>query len=74
MGGIPYGSNNDEIYLTSCEIVGTPEEMPTPAPIVWGTQVPQNTMLMTLSLKGTGKAYVAIRCLKALPLSIVRML
>jgi len=35
---MPYGSNNDEIVLTTCEVVGTPEEMPTPAPIVWGTQ------------------------------------
>ena len=29
---------NEEIVLTSCTVVGTPEEMPEPAPIVWGTQ------------------------------------
>jgi len=35
---MPYGSENDEIELTTCEVVGTPEQFPDPAPIVWGTQ------------------------------------
>ena len=39
VGGIPTGSNNDDITLTSCEIIGSAEEMPEPMPIVWGTQV-----------------------------------
>ena len=39
VGGIPTGSNNEEITLTSCEIVGSAEEMPEPMPVVWGTQV-----------------------------------
>ena len=38
VGGIPTGSRNDQIELTSCKIVGSPEEMPEPVPIVWGTQ------------------------------------
>jgi len=38
VGGIPYGSNNDDIDLTSCEIVGGPEDFPNPTPVVWGTQ------------------------------------
>jgi len=38
VGGIPYGSGNDEITLTTCEIIGTAEEMPEPHPVVWGTQ------------------------------------
>jgi len=38
VGGIPYGSKNNEISLTSCEIIGTPEDFPEPHPVVWGTQ------------------------------------
>jgi len=38
VGGIPYGSLNDEIDLTSCEILGGPEDFPNPHPIVWGNQ------------------------------------
>ena len=39
IGGIAYGSSNEEIALTSCEVVGSAEEMPEPKPVVWGTQV-----------------------------------
>jgi len=38
IGGIPYGSRNDEIELTTCSPVGTPEEVPAPLPLVWGKQ------------------------------------
>jgi len=38
IGGIPYGSKNNEIELTTCSPVGTPEEMPEPMPILWGKQ------------------------------------
>jgi len=38
VGGIPTGSRNDQIELTSCTIVGAPDEMPEPVPIQWGTQ------------------------------------
>jgi len=38
VGGIPYGSENTQISLTSCSIVGGPEDFPEPHPIVWGTQ------------------------------------
>jgi len=37
VGGIPTGSKNDEITLTTCSIVETPEDY-SPHPIVWGTQ------------------------------------
>ena len=47
VGGIAYGSLNDEIALTSCEVVGSAEEMPTPKPVVWGTQV--NSPVCSLS-------------------------
>ena len=39
IGGIPSGSNNDQIELTSCEILGGPDDYPNPMPVVWGTQV-----------------------------------
>lgn len=35
---MPHGSRNDDIVLTPCTVVGTPEEMPEPKPIQWGTQ------------------------------------
>ena len=38
VGGIPTGSRNDQIELTSCEVIGGPEDFPNPAPVVWGTQ------------------------------------
>lgn len=38
VGGMPHGSRNDDIVLTPCTVVGTPEEMPEPKPIQWGTQ------------------------------------
>jgi len=38
VGGIVWGSKNEEITLTSCSVVGTPEEMGEPKPIQWGTQ------------------------------------
>ena len=38
VGGIPYGSNNDEIELTSCQVLGGPEQFPEPVRPVWGTQ------------------------------------
>jgi hypothetical protein len=62
VGGIPYGSNNEEIYLTTCEVVGTPEEMPTPAPIVWGTQVLM-FYFSTLEMYTKNKAGLSITCL-----------
>ena len=38
IGGIPTGDENDQITLTSCTVVGGPEDFPEPHPIVWGTQ------------------------------------
>ena len=38
VGGIPTGSDNDDIALTSCTVVATPQDIPSPHPIVWGTQ------------------------------------
>jgi len=38
IGGIPTGSENDQITLTSCTVLGGPEDYPDPHPIVWGTQ------------------------------------
>ena len=38
IGGIPTGDKNDQITLTSCTVVGGPEDFPEPHPIVWGTQ------------------------------------
>ena len=38
VGGIPTGSRNEQIELTSCTIVGAPDEMEEPVPIQWGTQ------------------------------------
>jgi len=38
VGGIPEGSENDQIALTTCSVVGGPEDFPEPHPIVWGTQ------------------------------------
>ena len=38
VGGIPYGSNNEEIELTSCTALGGPEDFPDPVRPVWGTQ------------------------------------
>jgi len=38
VGGIPTGSTNNQITLTTCSIVGAPHDLPTPHPVVWGTQ------------------------------------
>lgn len=38
IGGIPTSSVNEDITLTTCEVVGSAEEMPEPMPILWGTQ------------------------------------
>ena len=38
VGGIPYGSHNDQIELTSCTALGGPEDFPAPLRPVWGTQ------------------------------------
>merc|ERR1711936_1306126 len=38
VGGIPTGSTNNQITLTTCSIVGAPQDLPTPHPVVWGTQ------------------------------------
>ena len=38
VGGIPHGSNNDEIELTSCQVLGGPDQYPDPVRPVWGSQ------------------------------------
>ena len=38
MGGVPYGSNNDEITLTTCQVVSTADQVQDPVRPVWGTQ------------------------------------
>ena len=38
VGGIPYGSRNEEIELTSCTVVGGPGEVEEPMRPVWATQ------------------------------------
>ena len=38
VGGVPYGSNNDEIELTTCQVVSTADQVQDPVRPVWGTQ------------------------------------
>jgi len=38
IGGIPFGSNNDEITLTTCQVVSGADEVADPIRPVWGTQ------------------------------------
>ena len=38
IGGIPYGSNNDQIELTTCSVVAGPDEVVDPVRPVWGVQ------------------------------------
>ena len=36
-GGIPYGDKNDQIYLTTCEIINNASAIKNPVKPVWGT-------------------------------------
>merc|ERR1719195_2009110 len=38
VGGIPYGSENSEIELTTCQVVAKPDEVVDPVRPVWGTK------------------------------------
>jgi len=38
VGGMPTGSDNNEITLTTCSVLGGPEDYPEPLRPVWGTQ------------------------------------
>ena len=38
IGGIPWGSDNDQIDLTTCSVVSGPDEVEDPLRPVWGTQ------------------------------------